>query len=164
MSNPRSSDQAYYASKTPLVLVQTKEGIRTARKSVSYRQEVADNGTQASSDRYYAELKAEEDVQVLTPVNMDLSQVTSQELLAQVRRIPGLILTGDTEQVRQAQISLDLAVGQGHLTREQLDTVQYREIQTEPVKSDIKEDEARFLQNTEEAAGRGRKRRKKDDE
>jgi hypothetical protein len=140
----RSSDK-YYKAKEQLLFKQTKEGPSKRRKAASYRQLPA--GSNPTSDRYYRSLEPQE--LEASPAAIKAAPVKQVELPVEVGTsiLPKLISTfadgadsivllTPARALNQVRNSIDLAVGQKTLTRQQADAVEYRLLagaQVEPV-------------------------------
>ena len=145
MVNPnRSADSAYYASKQPLNIRGTREGRKIARTPVSYRQTA---GSAASSDKYYAEKKPAA-VQKVRVVEKKTATVeasprfmlkVASEFKAGATNVVVSVVETELVKVRN---TVELAVGQGKLTREQADAVSFDVIklpEPEPVPEPVQE-------------------------
>lgn len=145
MSNHRSVNAAYYASRSPLDLRGTKEGRKNPSNSPSYNH-VYNDSTKPSS-KYYA-----------TPVK-EIIQLKKQNKLTEIDASPevlsrlielfsegftDIIVKGSREEIAPCKTAVDLAVGQQRLTREQADSVSFVlklpavQLEPEPVKAKAK--------------------------
>jgi hypothetical protein len=134
MSNPnRTADNAYYASRQELNIRGTREGSKTS-KSIATYQHVTNLDASTSADKYYASAQAASNSVVvpqakpakrveLTYGQKSIVEAVIEELAAGATTI---VVNGSAEEIRQAQISVDLAVGRNTLTRAQADNVSYQ--------------------------------------
>jgi hypothetical protein len=144
MANPnRSADSAYYASKQPLNIRGTREGRKNSRPSYSYRQTASD--VAASSNKYYADNKP-----VAKPAPPPQKTVTVEASAQTARKLVTAFASGATDVIVDVQesdlsrvrTSIEMAVGQGKLTREQSDSVAFnviKPVEPEPAPEPIVE-------------------------
>lgn len=128
MSNFKTANEAYYASKQPLKLSGLKEGRKNPAPHPSYRQISTD--AISSSDKYYASSKV---APVKSGFKSAIKSVTLDVVNSSLTNIVGsfmdgastVTVKGDASQLNSLRTSVDLAVGRNTLTREQADAVVY---------------------------------------
>lgn len=128
MSNFKTANEAYYASKQPLKLSGLKEGRKNPAPHPSYRQVSTD--AISSSDKYYASSKA---APVKSGFKSAIKSVTLDVANSSLTNIVGsfmdgastVTVKGSAAQLSSLRTSVDLAVGRNTLTREQADAVVY---------------------------------------
>lgn len=128
MSNFKTANEAYYASKQPLKLSGLKEGRKNPAPHPSYRQISTD--AISSSDKYYASSKV---APVKSGFKSAIKSVTLDIANSSLTNIVGsfmdgastVTVKGDASQLNAIRTSVDLAVGRNTLTREQADAVVY---------------------------------------
>lgn len=128
MSNFKTANEAYYASKQPLKLSGLKEGRKNPAPHPSYRQISTD--AISSSDKYYASSKV---APVKSGFKSAIKSVTLDIANSSLTNIVGsfmdgastVTVKGDASQLNALRTSVDLAVGRNTLTREQADAVVY---------------------------------------
>lgn len=128
MSNFKTANEAYYASKQPLKLSGLKEGRKNPAPHPSYRQVSTD--AISSSDKYYASSKA---APVKPGFKSAIKSVTLDVANSSLTNIVGsfmdgastVTVKGSAAQLSSLRTSVDLAVGRNTLTREQADAVVY---------------------------------------
>ena len=144
MVNPnRSADSAYYAAKQPLNIRGTREGRKNSRPSYSYRQTASDAA--ASSNKYYADNKP---VSKSAPppkktVTVEASAQTARKLVAAFASgATDVVVDVQEAELSRVRTSIEVAVGQGKLTREQSDSVAFnviKAVEPEPAPEPIVE-------------------------
>lgn len=134
----RTANSAYYASRQELNIAGTREGSKTPKIVPSYQHKSSDANT--SANKYYAsapakpgtpktaKLKAAKHVQVICS-NKSVVQSILEELSSGATRIT---VKGTADELKQAKLHVDLAVGRNTLTRTQADQVNYA-LKPEPV-------------------------------
>jgi hypothetical protein len=128
MSNFKTANEAYYASKQPLKLSGLKEGRKNPAPHPSYRQISTD--TISSSDKYYASSKV---APVKSGFKSAIKSVTLDVVNSSLTNIVGsfmegastVTVKGSAAQLSSLRTAVDLAVGRNTLTREQADAVVY---------------------------------------
>lgn len=128
MSNFKTANEAYYASKQPLKLSGLKEGRKNPAPHPSYRQISTD--AISSSDKYYAASKV---APVKSGFKSAIKSVTLDVVNSSLTNIVGsfmegastVTVKGSAAQLSSLRTSVDLAVGRNTLTREQADAVVY---------------------------------------
>jgi len=119
-----SADDAYYRSKTPLILSGTLDAQAKLHPSYTH----VGDAMVTSSDKYYASASP---VQTAPELVLELKRV---QLIADADLVSGVIsafgagaglviATGNALEVTQARLAVDLAVGRNVLTRAQADGV-----------------------------------------
>lgn len=144
MANPlRNVDSAYYGSKTPLEFRGTREGRKNPPPAPSYQHK--GNDSTASSNKYYAAAQPPTVVNVKpTKKLMTLRMKTPETVVSDIITMfqDGAthiqVLGVSAEHVRNAQTSVDMAVGRNILTRAQADGITFifdaiKEVTPEPV-------------------------------
>lgn len=134
----RTANSAYYASRQELNIAGTREGSKTPKIVPSYQHNSSDANT--SANKYYAsasakpgtpkaaKLKASKHVQVICS-SKSVVQSILEELSSGATRIT---VKGTADELKQAKLHVDLAVGRNTLTRTQADQVNYA-LKPEPV-------------------------------
>lgn len=128
MSNFKTANEAYYASKQPLKLSGLKEGRKNPAPHPSYRQISTD--AISSSDKYYASSKV---APVKSGFKSAIKSVTLDVANSSLTNIVGsfmegastVTVKGSAAQLSSLRTSVDLAVGRNTLTRQQADAVVY---------------------------------------
>jgi hypothetical protein len=128
MSNFKTANEAYYASKQPLKLSGLKEGRKNPAPHPSYRQISTD--AISSSDKYYASSKV---APVKSGFKSAIKSVTLDVVNSSLTNIVGsfmegastVTVKGSAAQLSSLRTAVDLAVGRNTLTREQADAVVY---------------------------------------
>lgn len=128
MSNFKTANEAYYASKQPLKLSGLKEGRKNPAPHPSYRQSSTD--AISSSDKYYASSKV---APVKSGFKSAIKSVTLDVVNSSLTNIVGsfmegastVTVKGSAAQLSSLRTAVDLAVGRNTLTREQADAVVY---------------------------------------
>lgn len=128
MSNFKTANEAYYASKQPLKLSGLKEGRKNPAPHPSYRQISTD--AISSSDKYYASSKV---APVKSGFKSAIKSVTLDVANSSLTNIVGgfmdgastVTVKGSASELSSLRTSVDLAVGRNTLTREQADAVVY---------------------------------------
>jgi hypothetical protein len=147
MSNtPNRSSDIYYKAKKDLVFKQTKEGPKDRKAAASYRHSTSDSNL--SSDKYYRNLEAAPNFQPTQAIKAKPEKVVELKVEPGMSILPKLFSTlvnGATEVIlitpeaalQQVRNSIDLAVGQQRLTREQADMVSYRVVAAQKVETKV---------------------------
>jgi len=140
----RTANSAYYASRQELNIAGTREGSKTPKIVPSYQHKSSDANT--SANKYYAsaaakpgtpkaaKLKASKHVQVICS-SKSVVQSILEELSSGATRIT---VKGSAEELKQAKLHVDLAVGRNTLTRGQADQVNYA-LKVDPVPISVPE-------------------------
>jgi hypothetical protein len=152
--NPNeSADKKYYASKQPLNLRGTREGVKNKRPVFSSRQKV--NDSTATSDKYYAaqdqstlnETGKAPSIKKELTLRYKASDAVLQDVVAGFQEGGTLIeVAGNSDEIRKARAAIDMAVGRNTLTREQADVISFItisdtllvELEPEPEKKVVK--------------------------
>jgi hypothetical protein len=127
MSNiPKNSDEAYYRSKQPVYLRGTREGVKNPKVFPSYRATTESK----SADKYYAEIPKTASQRAKPKptggtVIIDNYRSLVDVLAAFNSGAASVVVKGTEEQIKEAKLSVDLAVGQKTLTRTQADSVSF---------------------------------------
>ena len=131
--NPNeSADKKYYASRQPLNLRGTREGVKNKRPVFSYRQKV--NDSTATSDKYYAaqdqptpnETGKAPSIKKELTLRYKASDAVLQDVVAGFQEGGTLIeVSGNSDEIRKARAAVDMAVGRNTLTREQADAITF---------------------------------------
>jgi hypothetical protein len=147
MSNtPNRSADIYYKAKKDLVFKQTKEGPKGRKAAASYRHSTSDSNL--SSDKYYRNLEAAPNFQPPQAIKAKPEKVVELKVEPGTSILPKLSSTlvgGATEVIlitpeaalQQVRNSIELAVGQQRLTREQADMVSYRVVAAQKVETKV---------------------------
>lgn len=139
--NPNeSADKKYYASKQPLNLRGTREGVKNKRPGFSYRQKI--NDSTATSDKYYAaqdqpvpnETGKAPSIKKELTLRYKASDAVLQDVVAGFQEGGTLIeIAGNSDEIRKARAAIDMAVGRNTLTREQADVITFITIADTPL-------------------------------
>jgi hypothetical protein len=147
MSNtPNRSSDIYYKAKKDLVFKQTKEGLKGRKVAASYRHSTSDSNL--SSDKYYRNLEAAPNFQPPQAIKAKPEKVVELKVEPGMSILPklfstlvggatGVILITPESALQQVRNSIDLAVGQQRLTREQADRVSYRVVAAQKVETKV---------------------------
>lgn len=136
MSNYRTANQAYYASRQPLNIKGLKEGRKNPKPNPSYKQIATD--AISSSDKYYASAKVapvqpsfKSTIKSVT-LNIDANTYILESIVAGfMDGATTIVVKGPSELFNSARSAVDLAVGRNTLTRDQADAVIF--VATNPV-------------------------------
>jgi len=136
MSNYRTANQAYYASRQPLNIRGLKEGRKNPKPNPSYKQIATD--AISSSDKYYASAKVapvqpsfKSTIKSVT-LNIDANTNILESIVAGfMDGATTIVVKGPSELFNSARSAVDLAVGRNTLTRDQADAVIF--VATNPV-------------------------------
>jgi hypothetical protein len=139
MSDIKTADQKYYASKDPLELNPLAEGPSFKPSHFAYQPKMGVGGR--SSDVYYAspEQYQEPVVEASKPELVAMLQlgpdivVLEQIIDAYSRGMTSVSISGSQEEINAARVAVDLAVGRNTLTRKQADDLSWVVIAETPV-------------------------------
>jgi hypothetical protein len=127
----RTANSAYYASKQELNIRGTREGSKNPQIAPIYRHVSSDNSS--SSNKYYAsapvsvgkpksKTKQNKHVDLVAYSKKGIVEAVLEELAGGATSIA---VHGSAENLQQAQVAVDMAVGRNTLTRTQADCVSY---------------------------------------